>query len=68
MRVVNATIDLVMGVLARHHGEAIENDDDLPVCAAPSVEARQEKSKQGISSAVRLIRCWIVGIGGFGAV
>lgn len=27
----NAIVDLVMGVLARHAGKRLENDEDLPV-------------------------------------
>ncbi len=32
----NAIVDVVMGVLARHAGNVLENDPDLPVQPRPS--------------------------------
>jgi hypothetical protein len=35
VEISNSLIDLVMGVLARHEGEYIRNDADLPVIPLP---------------------------------
>jgi hypothetical protein len=35
---LNATIDLIMGVLARYNGVVIVNDPDLPVIPLPQQE------------------------------
>ena len=43
---VNATIDLVMGVLARHNGEAIKNDDDLPVAPLPRLKHAKKRANK----------------------
>jgi hypothetical protein len=36
---LHATVDLIMGVLARHVGEVIRNDEDLPVAPIGAPQA-----------------------------
>jgi hypothetical protein len=38
--ILSATIDLIMGVLARHSGSVLVNDQDLPVTPLPSSRRR----------------------------
>jgi hypothetical protein len=37
-KVSNEVVDLIMGVLARHVGSSLVNDDDFPVIARPKAK------------------------------
>ena len=42
-RVLNPTIDLIMGVLARYEGIVISNDTDIPVTPLPYKKHTENK-------------------------